>query len=691
MRHYSLGSSPSQSPNRHGIWTPATGAPVAVSREEGSRGLAFATTDEKPHRWGNILDNCRCSICVNQDTRQRNFNTFEVNLVVSSICSIPSTLTLSFYNWDFLEPYIKGDRPQPEDVALVSLLAYWNFNLGEFQNNETRAVGRWTDTIKRKGFAFVTGVPTESAKPTEDLLRKIAFIRETHYGGFYDFIPDLAHADTAYTNIALAAHTDTTYFTDPAGLQAFHLLSHTDLSSSGGLGTDLGGQSLLVDGFHAAQILKKEDRSLFDILANVGIPWHASGNEGITISPDKLYPVLEYDSESERVSRVRWNNDDRGVVPLGGRFSEMQWYQAARKFKEILTRKDLEYWYQLEPGTLATFDNWRVLHGRSAFTGLRRICGGYINRDDYVSRWKNTNYTRDQILKQMADMNTGLFPHDNMPVPKSDLVMPLFSLKGRTAIVSGAGAGIGLAVAHAFAEAGANVAIWYNSNKQAIDEAAAIEGKFGVKCKAYQVNISTYESVKAAVDEIVMDFNGRLDVFVANSGIAWEEGPFIDGSLDTMTKLFKVNIDGTFYCAKAAALHWRRQRLERTTVDGKPLENYLAGSFICTASMSGHIANIPQQQAVYNASKAAVIHACKSLAVEWTGFARANSVSPGYIKTDISAFIPEQTKNVFKDKTPMGREGEPGELKGAYLYLASDASSYTTGIDILIDGGYCAP
>jgi sorbose reductase len=124
--------------------------------------------------------------------------------------------------------------------------------------------------------------------------------------------------------------------------------------------------------------------------------------------------------------------------------------------------------------------------------------------------------------------------------------------------------------------------------------------------------VSTYESVKETVDEIVRDFNGRLDVFVANSGIAWQEGAFVDGPLDAMHDVLKVNLEGTFYCAKAAALHWRRQRQERTTSDGKPLENYLSGSFICTASMSGHIANVPLMQTVYNASKAAVIHACES-------------------------------------------------------------------------------
>lgn len=83
----------------------------------------------------------------------------------------------------------------------------------------------------------------------------------------------------------------------------------------------------------------------------------------------------------------------------------------------------------------------------------------------------------------MADMKDGAFRHDNMEIPVGNRVMPLFSLKGRTAIVSGAGAGIGLAVAQGLAEAGANVAIWYNSNKQALVEAENIEKEYGVKCK----------------------------------------------------------------------------------------------------------------------------------------------------------------------------------------------------------------
>jgi len=153
--------------------------------------------------------------------------------------------------------------------------------------------------------------------------------------------------DTAYTNLALPAHTDNTYFTDPAGLQAFHLLSHT-----GGVG----GESLLVDGFHAASILAKENKESYNALSQIPIPWHASGNEGITITPFKNFPVFEFGDlkqgyEPELV-RVRWNNDDRGVVNCRENDGQTQlnWYRAAREWNGILKRKDMEYWAQLKPG-----------------------------------------------------------------------------------------------------------------------------------------------------------------------------------------------------------------------------------------------------------------------------------------------------------------------------------------------------
>ncbi|KAI4145342.1 MAG: hypothetical protein LQ340_006323 [Diploschistes diacapsis] len=311
----------------------------------------------------------------------------------------------------------------------------------------------------------------------------------------------------------------------------------------------------------------------------------------------------------------------------------------------------------------------------------------------------------DQNNEQHFPLKGGLFKHDNAPASEpvdGHKVLPLFKNTGKTAIVSGAGAGIGLNVAQALAESGANVAIWYNSNKKALDRAAEIEKMYDVKCKAYQVNVLDPKHVQEAVDEIVKEFNGRLDIFVANSGVPWTQGPMADGELEGQASQYKkvvsTDLDGTFYCARAAAQWWKRQKETGKDLNGNKLENFVSGSFVATASMSGHIVNVPQMQAAYNAAKAGVIHLSfsrskpgRSLAVEWVRFARANSVSPGYMATEISDFVPQETKNLWKDKIPMGREGLPHELKGAFLYLASDAASYTTGTDIVVDGGYCLP
>ena len=197
--------------------------------------------------------------------------------------------------------------------------------------------------------------------------------------------------DSAYTSLALAAHTDNTYFTDPAGLQTFHMLSHTNGN---------GGASLLVDGFRAAEILRSESPAAFNDLCSIQIDAHSSGNEGISIMPARSFPVLVTKEGPPgvpaEVVQIRWNNDDRATLPAHYPEAIARFYAAARKWVEILRRPESEYWVQLKPGrplskytVLArpailsgayvglVFDNWRVLHGRSAFTGDREMCGGY--------------------------------------------------------------------------------------------------------------------------------------------------------------------------------------------------------------------------------------------------------------------------------------------------------------------------
>ncbi|UNI18753.1 Trimethyllysine dioxygenase [Purpureocillium takamizusanense] len=308
----------------------------------------------------------------------------------------------SWYTWDWLLSTVPGNEKYSR-LSHEADKTMWDCSIAQrapevsfddvMAGNNTRGMADLTSKIYTYGLCFVAGTP-KTPEATNSLLERIGPVRHTHYGGFYDFVPDLAKADTAYTNLALAAHTDTTYFTEPAGLQAFHMLSHTPPPNSTGAEGALGGQSLLVDGFNAAQLLRKESPNDYDVLRSVNIPWHASGNEGVAIAPDRAYPVLE--ARGEALQRVRWNNDDRGVVPLTVDVDE--WYRAARKWNEILRRKQSEFWFQLEPGRVLIFDNWRVLHGRSAFEGLRRICGGYINRDDFISRWKTSNFPSQEVI-----------------------------------------------------------------------------------------------------------------------------------------------------------------------------------------------------------------------------------------------------------------------------------------------------
>lgn len=113
------------------------------------------------------------------------------------------------------------------------------------------------------------------------------------------------------------------------------------------------------------------------------------------------------------------------------------------------------------------------------------------------------------------------------------------------------------------------------------------------------------------MNKIVANFDGRLDVFVANSGIAWAGTAALDSNVSHYHEVLSTNLDGVYYSALAAGKHWRRQAKEGTTIDGRRLEDFTRGSFIATASMSGHIVNVPHIQAAYNASKAGVIHLCE--------------------------------------------------------------------------------
>lgn len=259
-------------------------------------------------------------------------------------------------------------------------------------------------------------------------------------------------------------------------------------------------------------------------------------------------------------------------------------------------------------------------------------------------------------------------------IPAADRLLDLFSLKGKVVVVTGASGprGMGIEAARGCAEMGADVAITYSSRKEgAAKNVEELTKNYGVKAKAYKCNVGDFANVQQLVADVIKDF-GKIDGFVANAG-ATANGGVLDSSKDDWDHVIHTDLSGTAYCAKAVGPHFK----ERGT-----------GSFVITASMSGHIANFPQEQTSYNVAKAGCIHLARSLANEWRGFARVNSISPGYIDTGLSDFIDQKTQDLWNSMIPMGRPGEAKELKGAYVYLISDASTYTTGCDVVIDGGY---
>ncbi|KAI1657024.1 L-xylulose reductase [Daldinia decipiens] len=260
------------------------------------------------------------------------------------------------------------------------------------------------------------------------------------------------------------------------------------------------------------------------------------------------------------------------------------------------------------------------------------------------------------------------------PIPKSDSLIDLFSLKGKVIVITGASGprGMGIEAARGCAEMGAELAITYSSRKEGADKnVEELTKAYGVKVKAYQCDIAEFANCEQLVRDVVKDF-GHIDGFIANAG-ATADGGVIDASREDWDKVIQVDLNGTAYCAKAVGPHFKKQG---------------HGSFIITASMSGHIANFPQEQTSYNVAKAGCIHMARSLANEWRDFARVNSISPGYIDTGLSDFIEKKTQELWYSMVPMGRPGLAKELKAAYVYLISDASTYTTGADIVIDGGY---
>ncbi|MBX9399097.1 SDR family oxidoreductase [Streptomyces sp. TRM72054] len=238
-------------------------------------------------------------------------------------------------------------------------------------------------------------------------------------------------------------------------------------------------------------------------------------------------------------------------------------------------------------------------------------------------------------------------------------------LTGRTAVVTGASRGIGLAIAQAIAAAGGNVVLTSRS-QEAADAAAARVGGTAIGVGAHAVD---EEAAQRCVD-LTLERFGSLDILVNNAGTNPAFGPVIDQDHGRFAKTFDVNLWAPVLWTGLATRAWMGEH---------------GGAVVNTASVGGMAfeANI----GLYNASKAALIHLTKQLALELSPKVRVNAVAPGVVRTKLAEALWKEHEETVSASTALGRIGEPADIASAVAFLVSDAASWITGETMVIDGG----
>ncbi len=252
--------------------------------------------------------------------------------------------------------------------------------------------------------------------------------------------------------------------------------------------------------------------------------------------------------------------------------------------------------------------------------------------------------------------------------------MDLFALHGEIAFVTGAGSGIGQRIAVGLAEAGADVGCFDMQASPGLAETVARIEALGRRAVALRGDVTADGAMDTAIADLGAAL-GAVSVAVNCAGIA-NAAPAEEMERAQWQRMYDVNVTGLFLSCQAEA--------RAMLANGR-------GSIVNIASMSGVIVNRGLNQAHYNSAKAAVIHLSKSLAMEWAQRGvRVNSISPGYTATPMNT-RPEMVHQTraFEEQTPMGRMAGVDELVGPAIFLSSKAASFCTGVDLLVDGGFC--
>ncbi len=250
----------------------------------------------------------------------------------------------------------------------------------------------------------------------------------------------------------------------------------------------------------------------------------------------------------------------------------------------------------------------------------------------------------------------------------------LYAMTDKLVIVTGGASGIGRTVSNYMSSMGADIVIFDVNTQWAEDVAQTLASMYGTRTAAVRCDVTDPADIERALDDVEKEYGRPANVLMNNAGIGQHKF-CLEVTPEEWLRVNDVNYNGMFYMATAFA-----RRLVKAE---------LPGCIINTASMSARIVNVPQQQIAYNSSKGGVVHMTHTLAVELAPYnIRVNCVSPGYMFTEMTKKRPQELRDFWCSRIPQGRMGVPEDLATAYIYLASDFAPYTTGCEIVVDGGY---
>jgi trimethyllysine dioxygenase len=333
-----------------------------------------------------LRDHCHTKESLHPDTLQRQVDTFSIPADISperlEVCDGGRSLRVvwrhddsasilpSEFLWNIAETSGRIGAPRRHlwDRAAMGQ-EFPTEDFARIMAGDTGLLG-WLSMVEENGFALATGVPA-TLEATEQLVKRIGYVRETIFGGMWDFTANLAFKDTAYTSAAIGPHTDGTYSFDSPGYQLFHCLQFDGS----------GGESTLVDGFKVAEHIRVTDPAAFEVLSSVKVPAQYLG-DGVHLRAE--HPVIGLDHNGD-FAQIAYNNYDRAPFTLPpARMAAF--YRALKLFNRLINDPAYEITMRLAPGTALLFDNWRTLHGRRAYRGYRRLCGAYLNKEDVESK-----------------------------------------------------------------------------------------------------------------------------------------------------------------------------------------------------------------------------------------------------------------------------------------------------------------